>query len=504
MRRIVEIFALLLLANVLKAQSNLGNRWIIGFYGYQIDFNTSVVLHDTTLFNPILLYESGHSNVCDTNGGLLLCSDGMHVSNHTGAILDGGDTLTTPFFYSFSNSSSRYSQSSIFLPMANNIYYLVTPTANDTMVNNYWLTNTNGNFNLLNHHLIDMNANGGAGKVIKRMQPLLENRWMDKTQMMACRHANGKDWWLLKKAGILGNDSNAIFTFLFTQDSVYDYGIQTIPFPRNEAFWQDFPGQMKFNQSGTQMATTVNNGLHEFYLSDFDRCTGKLNNFKKIKIPILGGDSSSNGLAFSPNGRFLYVTQYTNIYQYDLQDTNQSTAWYYVYGIDTTASEFAYYKSIDLAPDGKMYLGHKNGFSRQMSVIDNPDLPWSSCGFCRKCLRSEAVFGYFGTAPTMPNYSLGAMVPCWPLGINDGETNEVELKLYPNPASDNLTIELPYNTKKAQVVIYSMLGEMVLSLSSEKIKNSKVELSVKQLARTLYSVRINADGESFVSKFLKE
>jgi len=65
-----------------------------------------------------------------------------------------------------------------------------------------------------------MNANGGAGKVLKRMQPLMENAELRKTQMMACRHANGKDWWLLKQAG----DSNTICKFLFTQDSVYNMG----------------------------------------------------------------------------------------------------------------------------------------------------------------------------------------------------------------------------------------------------------------------------------------
>jgi hypothetical protein len=42
-----------------------------------------------------------------------------------------------------------------------------------------------------------MNANGGAGKVVKRMVPALSNAQLRKTQRMACRHGNGIDLWIL-------------------------------------------------------------------------------------------------------------------------------------------------------------------------------------------------------------------------------------------------------------------------------------------------------------------
>ncbi|MBK9483035.1 MAG: hypothetical protein IPO02_13855 [Bacteroidetes bacterium] len=52
------------------------------------------------------------------------------------------------------------------------------------------------------YSVIDMNANGGAGKVVKRMIPFATNGQFPKTQMMACRHSNGKDWWFLKQGVI--------------------------------------------------------------------------------------------------------------------------------------------------------------------------------------------------------------------------------------------------------------------------------------------------------------
>jgi hypothetical protein len=110
--------------------------------------------------------------------------------------------------------------------MDSNKYYFVTPAFSDSR---YVDCNANINcyFDLLYYNVIDMNANGGAGKVTERMKPLLVNANLRKTQMMACRHGNGKDWWLLKNEG----DNADMHTFLFTQDSVYDKGVQAFAQP---------------------------------------------------------------------------------------------------------------------------------------------------------------------------------------------------------------------------------------------------------------------------------
>ena len=76
------------------------------------------------------------------------------------------------------------------------------------------VTNNSCYYDLLLYNIIDMNTNWGLGKVTKRMMPLMQNANLRKTQMMACRHGNGKDWWLLKNEGDYGN----VHTFLFTQD----------------------------------------------------------------------------------------------------------------------------------------------------------------------------------------------------------------------------------------------------------------------------------------------
>ena len=505
MKKVILCSMILTSYFVAIAQSNFNKEWIIGFEGYIVRFDTPIT-HDTLKYsNHIGYFAKGHSNICDSSGTIILTTDGMDIMNRAGDLIENGDTLASLDYYNFYSGTSGYVQSALFLPMANHKYYLVTTTCNDTMLNNQWLTSKNTGFNILNYSIIDMIANGGSGKVVKRMQPILENVRMDKTQMMACQHANGKDWWLLKKAGTVPSDSNYVFTVLFTQDSVYNYGIQNIPFPRDKNFPSDLNGQMQFNQSGTQMATIVNNGLDELFLADFDRCTGKLSNYKNIKVPIVAGDSNNMGLCYSPNGQFLYVVKYNHIMQYDLFDTNQNTAWYLVYGMDTTAIEFQGYSNAQLAPDGKIYIGHYNGFSKQMSVIDNPNLKGNWSNFCRKCLRSKSYWGYFVTPPDMPNYDLGSLPYCWPDGLNDQDENELKLNLYPNPASTSITVEYSLKANEtAKLFIYDMLGRCVKTINLTSSIN-RVKIPIENFVKGIYSYKYDINGVKVGSgKFIKE
>jgi hypothetical protein len=301
---------------------------------------------------------------------------------------------------------SGYSQSSIFLPMDSDKYYFITPAYHQG--NACW----GCHFDLMLYNVIDMKANNGAGKVTKKMVHFLESTLLSRTQMMACRHANGKDWWLLKQGG----DSNIVYKFLFTQDSVYNYGRQVF----DEPYWSiwDTRGQSVFNQVGNQYATTCQGDFENnlVFLADFDRCYGTLSNQKTIQVPFVSWnnpadtnlkDKNSVGLAFSPNGRFLYCILAYNIFQYDLQDNT----FYHVAGLDTSFLQFQNYQTAYLAPNNKIYIGNFGGTGKQMSVIDNPDVKGAGCNFCPKCLRTDSLFyGYLGTPPCMPNYGLGARV----------------------------------------------------------------------------------------------
>ncbi len=470
------------------AQNKLDNEWITGAGGQRILFNNGTVSTSVNYF-VIEYFSGGNSNICDSNGNLLLASDGFNVYDNTETYLDGGDTLSTLDYYVAHNGRSFLSQNSIFLPIDSNKFYFINGTMSDIRYSDCQ-ANNNCYFDLLFYNLIDMNANGGAGKVVRRMQPLIQNANLRKTQMMACRHGNGKDWWLVKNEGENAN----VHTFLFTQDSVYDKGVQVF----NSPVWGswDIRGQSTFNSDGSLFATTSHGsstGL--IFLADFDRCYGQLINPRIIQMPYgsqqIPADTTikerlSVGLAFSPNNNYLYVASMSNIYQYDLQDNT----WYHVYGIDTTYLQFTDYETAYLAPDNKIYFGNFGGGSKQMSRIDNPDVKGAGCNFCPRCLRLDSLGAnaYVGTPPCMPDYGLGAKT-CWPLEASltppiGGELLEV----YPNPSTNFVYVQFTAESDGV-FTIYNSLGEKLFSKKlSKSITRHRIDLD--NVASGLYHFEI--------------
>jgi hypothetical protein len=386
----VTVLFTLFAMNCMAQEYKRGWNWITGYSGNRVNFSSNTVTTSQGIYFPFKYFTGGNTCISDTNGNLILSSDGYNIYNNQGSYVEDGDTIVPKDFYIDQDGRSALSQSSLFLPKDSNTFYFITPSMSDArfadcnaLINCY--------FDLLLYNVIDMNANGGAGKVTKRMQPLMQNVNLRKTQMMACRHGNGKDWWLLKNEG----DNGDVHTFLFTQDSVYDKGVQVFAQP-NWGPW-DIRGQSTFNIDGSMFATTSHGSSTGLvFIADFDRCHGLLSNSSVIQMP-LGSQHNPNdttlwdrlsvGLAFSPNNKFLYVISYTNLYQYDLQDNT----WFHVAGLDTVANAAQGYETAYLAPDNKIYIGNFGGLSKQMSRIDNPDVKGAGCNFCPRCLRLDSL-----------------------------------------------------------------------------------------------------------------
>jgi hypothetical protein len=484
-----------------NSQSKRGNNWVTGYSGNKIDFANNNIITSQGIFFPYKYFLQGSSCISDTNGVLILASDGYNVYSKNGSYLDDGDTLVPSDAYNYHSGHSLGSQGSIILPFDSNKYYFVTPTFSNARFADCQ-ANNNCYFDLLYYNVIDMNANGGAGKVTKQMQPLMQNANLRKTQMMACRHGNGKDWWLLKNEG----DNANVHAFLFTQDSVYDKGVQTFALP-NWGPW-DIRGQSAFNSDGSLFATTSHgNGSGLIFLADFDRCHGSLSNSRILQMPTNSAqnpndttwtESLSVGLAFSPNSKFLYVASICNIYQYDLQDNT----WFHVAGIDTSYISFTKYETAYLAPDNKIYIGNFSSSSKQMSRIDNPDVKGAGCNFCARCLRLDSLGAnaYVGTPPCMPNYGLGAQ-ECWPLGSSAiGDMRLETLEVYPNPSSTYIDVNYEIRDKRnATIELFTALGQRVYTSPISHLK-SPFSIDVSNLSTGIYYLRV----ENLVKKVIIE
>lgn len=465
-----------------------GMNWVTGYSGNRINFISSNIVTSQGL-SPLKYFTGGNSCISDTNGNLIISSNGFHVLNNLGNYIDNGDTLIPHDYFTNQSGSSFGSQTSILLPIDSSKYYFIAPTFSNLRFDDCYNNNGNCYFDLLLYNVIDMNANGGLGKVTKRMVPLMENANLRKTQMMACRHGNGKDWWLLKNEG----DNADVHTFLFTQDSVYDKGVQAFAQP-NWGPW-DIRGQSTFNADGSMFATTSHcSSCGLIFIADFDRCHGVLSNPRTIQMPL---DSQHNptdttwtdrlpvGVAFSPNGQFLFAAGYANIYQYDLHDNT----WYHVAELDTSAQKFQGYETMYNAPDGKIYIGNFGGLSKQMSRIDNPDVKGAGCNFCPRCLRLDSLGAnaYVGTPPCMPNYGLGAKT-CWPLSISQSANEPMSrLEVYPNPTNSKLLVK--YGELKMKE-LYNSLGQLIFSTKENEIDVSGYSKGVYYLKCGIFTRRV--------------
>jgi hypothetical protein len=489
LRHLLVGFIVLCFYKTISGQSKFNFEWVQGGL-----FKSSVVSYNGINFkynrNYDTIQDVRHwflqgSNICDSSGRLYLASNGYNVLDSNGNYIDGLDSIGGRLFMEKNDGFASYCQYSIFLPFENGIYYFVNNSVSDAYWN-FYLANPQAKplFDELLYCKIDMNGNGGAGKVLKREVKIIEHDTLSKTQMMACLHANGKDWWLLKQA----QAENKVHTFLFTKDSVFNKGIQQFAIPVFSE--SDNGGQSMFSQDGKKYAST-NRGTGKIFVADFDRCTGVLSNPMVYDVDTLSAhnpndstmkDFYTEGLAFSPNGRFIYVYMYFNIQQLDLWDNNPNTRWSVVAELDTTWDAFQSYSNMQLGPDNKLYVGNWGSvYCKQMSYFNNPNAKGLASDFCPRCLR----FPNYGITrpPTMPNYDLGPTgQPCWPVSQSEIEESAAadELLVYPNPTHSRLYVQTASNKERR---LFNSRGQLV-----QRTKGNEVDVSA--LPAGVYWLRV--------------
>jgi hypothetical protein len=259
-----------------------------------------------------------------------------------------------------------------------------------------------------------------------------------------------------------------VYKFLFTQNKILGPYIQGFSADASNFGTWDVSGQAMFSADGTKYATTIH-GYGKVFVADFDRCSGNLTNPRVYKVPAQKIDSTNQydsttcGLAFSPNGRYLYVNGFYNVLQLDLNNASAPTAWTRLRGLDTTDLEFQRYSNIYPGLDGRLYVGNWDGLGGQMSVIEDPDKLGLSSSFCPKCLRfpgfvvgTTTRFAGVSGPPNMPNYALGHTSPiCYPVGIDKPKTRSSVFQIYPNPSHGLIEVRCE---EEGKLHIIDMLG----------------------------------------------
>jgi hypothetical protein len=489
--KIIFNILLLFFCNLLIAQNRHGNNWVSGVpFSYTINFNNNIAkvsVLDTLNYSS---FGHAHSAISDSSGLFLFACNGASMHDSSNVLIKNGDSLIDNSFFTYYSGSPVNNQTSIILPIDERYYYVFTCSITD----NVW--NIIGQFNVLYMHKVDMQANGGHGEVIEKKVILTKDSILySRTGITACRHANGKDWWLVKQ----GSDTNIIYNFFIGKDTFAGPFANGFKEPHYSTY--DRSGQIMFNEQGTKVIN-VNERPNQVFIADFNRCTGQYSNPKVFNIPALLIDSALSdtmlerlprGACFSPNGKYAYIIMRSKIFQFEFDEPDSFLAWHLVASIDTTWAYFQQYNTAYLGLDGRIYIGYWNGFGTAWSYITNPEIKGSGCNFCKQCLQFPK--NGVSNPPNMPNYNLGASPDsCWPLSIPITVKKENEFLVYPNPTSNNFTIQIESNFYLNKIIeIHNAQGILMQTISLKKgIKNIAVDAS--SWAKGFYFVRV--DGVS--------
>jgi hypothetical protein len=483
------------IVNGSNAQGKYDNNWVTGAYHFThlVNFdstNPKTIYYDST---HSMNFTGAHSCISDSSGNILLMCTGAKVFNKYKIVIENGDTLIDENYYKYYNGIGDIyvAQGSVLiLPYDSEIYRIIINSAtNENFSSTYAVPN------IVYSNKVNMHVKGDSGMIVEKKKIILDSVLLGWTGMTACRHANGKDWWIAKQ----GADTNIIYTIFLGKDSVSKRIVNSFPLP-NYTFY-DRSGQMQFNQQGTQIAN-VQEEPNQVFVANFDRCLGVITNPKVYNIPALPINNQTTvletlprGLCFSPNGQFLYVVLRSKVFQLDLMEPDSALAWYLVSDIDTIWAQFNQYNTAQLAPNNKIYIGRWGGLDQTWNVIDNPNVKGAGCNWCNRCLRFT-TFGASATPNTI-NYNLGASPTlCHPLDTGNIKIDSMQLYASYQNLSNQLTISIAKNTEK-KLDVFSAQGALVYS-HTINVGVVKVNVDASSWAKGVYVVRVGGQSRKVI------
>ena len=434
--------------------------WIVGTLPMvTLTFNTALPDIGTLRGNnAVIAIDVACSDVSDTNGNLLFYYNGSEVSDSTTNIMEGGDTLTDSLMYLDYQAGFIEPQTNIIIPRSGKTFYLFYFSESDSL----YASNTINEPDRLYYAIIDMSQNNGLGKVVSKKNIAYKGLFGD-CRLTACRHANGRDWWMVHQ----GFENNEYFIYLVTPDSVYPPNIQQIG-PSD--FWADNPGaQSAFSPDGSKFVTSTSYG--PLLIMDFDRCSGIFSNPDSMQVLnssfLYNGQSEGTahgapGCCFSANNRFVYITNSYAMWQYDTWATDVANTAIQVGQWDTIgpAGGFYGFYQLYLLPNGKIIVDNFQGGSRAFHMIDSPDIQGVGCHFIFNGLPTSTLNA--SALPNMINYRLGALSgsPCDTITGIKLLSEPDKIAVYPNPSQDKLYITLP-RSADGMITLTDMTGKVM-------------------------------------------
>jgi hypothetical protein len=491
MRKLVFLILISLLPAQSFAQGFYNHQWLIGNQGLQsvlkgrMLFDTSSYQYQTEFRK--MPFRGTQGNICDAQGNFLMSSNGVWIANANNDTMLNGSGLNPGYFVNGSPNGLLIPNGNFFIPTPGDtagytLFHQTELDPNSSRCGVYFST-------------VDMNLDAGLGGVISKNILLIDDslNW----GITACKHANGRDWWII----IAKDSSDKIYKLLYTDQGVVSIDTQSLnfyPHPYKNV------SQICFNNEGNLFAYNIYDNPVDrnsfVILCDFDRCTG---NFTNTRIFPVSSGAYIWGLSFSPNGQYLYTNTSSYIFQVNTTTSQVDTVAIYdgfSFPIPQAATTFL---NEYPAANGKIYLTSGNGV-QHLHEINFPDSAGLACDVQQHAV-SLGVW-HFRTVPNHPNYYLGPVVGsiCDSLSVGIKEQNhDFRMGLSPNPTQNGfvkLVYLLPQN-QTGELNIYSITGQLMYRQNLPPW-SSLQQLDVSDLPGGLYTCVITSGGYRIATKLV--
>ena len=371
--RSLIVHLLLLLSQVCLAQKQ-NNNWVFG-KNCGVTFNT--VPPSSFIVNGYNV--EGVASVSNRNTGSLLFFSGW----------DGSSTYTSLYNRL---SSQMPNGANIGGDIASSVQAVnIVPFLNDT--NKYYVFTVTQyqalNPGMLCYSVVDMTLNGGLGDVVSGQKHILIDTNISEA-MTVTEGCNG--YWLI----VFNDVTNAFYAYSITAS-----GVSSTPVISSVPYKKTINGQKAIKVSPDRAKLGVVSFSDFVYMHDFDAVTGKVTNGGIIDTSyrLQPNGSKTNvgfyGCEFSPDSRWFYVSAYnlSTLYQYDVTKPTIGTILASRKIVSSSVVQFG--GSLQLAPDGNIYLSKP--LVKALGRISNPNVAAPGCTYTDSAVwlgpNGESIYG---------------------------------------------------------------------------------------------------------------
>ena len=308
----------------------------------------------------------------------------------------------------------------------------------------------------------------------------------------ACRHANGRDWWvvspkrwgtyfnvfLLEPGGLRFSHESTV------ADTIFDAGYAP-----------------EFSPDGRWYTRTRVEHLTQYKKKNFvqffpfDRCSGTFGAPFVLRMPQ--EDTTSIGQAwFDATSRYVYFATCSSLFQADMWAADIQASLVKVSGYDHSLHDSGGFLCMGygfLAPDGKAYIvDGRNNF--RTTVVHNPSARGLACDARYAELVKPSCSG--SALGNMPDFNLGPEdgTLCDSLGldavsIHSSSTASAPLTISPSPTTGDCTVMLP--SQGGSLTVYDAQGAIRADFL---IQNYQMEQALSLPLGVYYVAYRSTDG----------